>query len=174
MAESSHFDGETPISVLSVGPDDYRFADPVKWSVDVTNTGSALLVTGIATATGSCTCARCLDEVVINFQGEIENYLLLDGADVQDFDEDEDAPGDDEFEVLPADHILDLEPMIRSALILDAPYQPLCSDECKGLCPNCGANLNDGCCTCGGDAALEDFNKQANPFSALANYTFDD
>lgn len=172
-AESSRFDGSASIPVLSVGPDDYCFDDPIAWEVEATNTGSAILVMGKATGVGRCACARCLEEVAFDFEGEIEGYLLIEGDEIADFDDEEDMPGDDEFEVLPADHIVDLEPMIKAALILDAPQQPLCADDCLGLCPNCGANLNEGPCSCGGDAELEEFDRQANPFAALANLKFD-
>lgn len=172
-AESSHFDGVLELPQLVVGPDEYRFAEPVEWEVEVTNTGAAFLVMGTATGEGTCACARCLEDVSFDFQGEVEGYLLIEGADAVDFEDDEDAPGEDEFEVLPADHIVDLEPMIKAALMIDAPQQPLCSEDCKGLCPNCGANLNAGACSCGGDEALAEFERQANPFAALADFKFD-
>jgi uncharacterized protein len=58
-------------------------------------------------------------------------------------------------------HTVDLEPLAREALALDLPLAPLCSPDCRGLCPSCGADLNAGPCGCapaGGDprwAALD-------------------
>ena len=173
LAESSHFEGELHLASLEAGPDDYCFQDPVSWEAEVTNTGAAFLISGTAKATGTCACARCLEDVTVDFIGDIEAYLLIEGVDASDFEDDDDAPGDDEFEVLPADHIVDLEPFIRAALVMDAPNQPLCRDDCAGLCPNCGANLNEGPCSCDGDAALADFEAAANPFSALAGLNLD-
>ena len=173
MAESARFDGQLSLPVLEAGPDDYRFDEPVSWHVEVTNTGAALLVMGQARGRGRCACARCLEEVELDFQGDIEGYLLIEEGAPADFGDGEDAPGEDEFEVLPADHIVDLEPMIRAALMMDAPQQPLCSDDCKGLCPSCGANLNAGPCSCGGDASLAEFDAQVNPFAVLAALKFE-
>lgn len=174
MAESSRFDGQLSLPLLTVGPDDYRFSEPVYWEVQVTNTGSAFLVTGKARGKGVCACARCLEDVEFSFEGDIEGFFLEDGAAAIDFDdEDDDAPGDDEFDILPADHIVNLEPLVRAALIVEAPQQPLCRDDCLGLCPNCGANLNEGPCSCGGDSSLQDFEKAANPFAALADFKFE-
>ena len=174
-AESSHFDGQIALASLTVGPDDYRFDEPVAWDVEVTNTGAAFLIVGKATGVGVCACARCLEDVEFPFEGDIEGYLLMEGADASDYeDEDDEAPGDDEFDVLPADHVVDLEPLIRAALIVDAPYQPLCKDDCLGLCANCGANLNEGPCSCGGDSSLQEFENAANPFAALANFKFEE
>jgi uncharacterized protein len=48
---------------------------------------------------------------------------------------------------LRVDH-LDLGPLAREALLLDLPLAPLCADDCRGLCPNCGADLNHGDCEC--------------------------
>ena len=59
LAEGSRFEGELELPALSAGPDDYRFEEPVAWVVDVTNTGSALLVAGSVTGVGTCACARC-------------------------------------------------------------------------------------------------------------------
>ena len=175
LAESSHFEGELDLPVLEVGPDDFAFDEPVTWSVDVTNTGAALLVAGVATGSARCACSRCLEEVAYDLQGEIEGYFLIEEQGYADYDgEGDDVPGEDEFDVLPDDHIVDLEPLIRAALMVDAPTQPLCRDDCAGLCPVCGANLNEGECGCGRDEALEEFDRDANPFAALANFKFDE
>ena len=167
LAESSR-------PVLSAGPDDYAFAQPVAWEVDVTNTGAAFLVSGQARGSAEVACSRCLEGVTYDLEGDIEGYFLIEGAPDEEYDDDDDVPGADEFDVLPADHIIDLEPLIRAALIMDAPNMPLCRDDCAGLCPVCGANLNEGDCGCGRDEALDDFDREANPFAALANFKFDE
>ena len=174
LAESSRFEGTLDMPLMVVGPDDYVFDAPVTWFVDVTNTGSALLVEGRAQGSARCACSRCLEDVVCDFDGEIEGYFVMQAGDV-DFDEDDDeAPGEDEFDVLPADHIIDLEPLIRAALMVEAPGMPLCREDCAGLCPVCGANLNEGDCGCGPDKDVADFNAQANPFSVLADFKFEE
>ena len=175
MAESAHFDGQVTLPELMVGPDDYRFDEPISWDVEITNTGSAFLIAGKAKGEGVCACARCLEDVAFPFEGDIEGYFLMEGADADNYDdEDDDAPGDDEFDVLPADHVIDLMPLIRAALMVDAPQQPLCNDDCLGLCQNCGANLNEGPCSCGGDSSLKDFDAASNPFAALAGFKFEE
>ncbi len=173
IAESSRFDGTFDVDVLEAGPDDYTFQEPVEWFVDVSNTGSALLVAGKATGVGSCACARCLSDVSYEFDGDIEGYFLVNPDEGWE-DDGEEELGDDEFDVLPEDHIIDLEPLIRAALIVDAPEQPLCREDCKGICPMCGQDLNEGTCDCGRGAGLEEFDRAANPFAALADYKFEE
>ena len=59
-------------------------------------------------------------------------------------------PAADEDTYLLAGDELDLEPLARDAVLLDLPLAPLCSEECLGLCPQCGTNWNDGPCDCPG------------------------
>ena len=175
LAESSRFEGEYALDVLRAGPDDYRFDSPLSWSVDVTNTGSALLVAGTVTGDAVCACSRCLEDVAHSFKGSVEGYFLIEGGQRAnlDFEDDEEELGEDEFDVLPDDHIIDLAPLLEAALLVDAPTLPLCREDCAGLCPQCGANLNEGPCECGPDEALAEFEREANPFAALADYKFD-
>ncbi|MBQ9041224.1 MAG: DUF177 domain-containing protein [Eggerthellaceae bacterium] len=172
LAESSHFEGAYDLPELAIGPDDYVFAGPLAWQVDITNTGSALLVEGSIAGEGTCACSRCLEDVSHDFQGTVEGYFLIGDAG-NAFDEDEEEIGEDEFEVLPDDHMLDLAPLLQAALVIDAPDMPLCREDCAGLCPQCGANLNEGDCGCGEDPELAAFEQEANPFSALANFKFE-
>jgi uncharacterized protein len=55
----------------------------------------------------------------------------------------------DEDEAYPFDgDELDLEPLVRDAVLLDLPLAPLCSPECRGICPRCGENWNVTTCAC--------------------------
>jgi uncharacterized protein len=173
LAESSRFKGTLDLPVLEVGPDDYTFDEPIVWEVDVTNTGSAFLVEGHATASGTVACSRCLEDATYDLEGSIEGYFLIEGADAEEEEDDDEGLAEDEFDVLPDDHIVDLEPLICAALIVDLPNMPLCRDDCAGLCPICGENLNEGDCGCGRDEALEEFDRQSNPFAALADFKFE-
>ncbi len=166
-AESSHFEGEISVGRLSVGPDTYYFDAPLPWQVDITNTGDAFLVTGSVIGESRTSCARCLEEFPLTLHGEIEGYYLEDAT--KDAPEDMD---DDEFEVLPESHDIDLAPLIQAALCVEVPLIPLCKETCKGLCPTCGANLNDGPCGCEPVSDDDDFTPP-NPFAALKDYKFD-
>ena len=57
LAESSHFTGTIDIGLLSAGPDEYAFAEPLEYAIDITNTGSAFLVAGKVVGQGVCACA---------------------------------------------------------------------------------------------------------------------
>ena len=167
VAESSHFEGELDWLSMTTGLDDLAFEGPVTWAVDVLNTEGALLVTGSAQAHAKTTCARCLGDAEIDLDGEIEGWFLLSEESAMPEDVDE-----DEVQVLPADHMPALDPLIRAALIMEVPNPPLCDPDCAGLCPKCGADLNEGPCGCEPDAGADEPARSNNPFAVLADFDF--
>ncbi|GAA5151885.1 DUF177 domain-containing protein [Nocardioides marinquilinus] len=100
-----------------------------------------VLVTGTARAALEGECARCLepisDEIEVTLQ---ELYVYDDRHDHHERNAGGDA--DDEVSTL-EDDLLDLEPLLRDAVVLALPFQPLCRDDCPGLCTECGARLAD-------------------------------
>ena len=56
---------------------------------------------------------------------------------------------EEDLDVFPFDgERIDLEPLFREQFVLAVPYAPLCREDCKGLCPQCGIDRNTGTCTC--------------------------
>ena len=165
-AESAHYQGSLTLPLMKFGPDTYTFEEDLSWDVDLTNTGEALLVEGTCEVVGFTACARCGELAEVPLFGEIEGYFFLDDEEAHG----EDMEGD-EFDVLPDDHKLDLLPLIQAAITLDIPVIPLCDDDCKGLCTQCGANLNEGSCGC--QEVKDDINPN-NPFAALQGFVVDE
>jgi len=106
--------------------------DPVLLELRLEEVGEGVLVTGTATAQLRGVCGRCLveidDEIVIDLQ---ELFVHPDQGDA-----------DEDTSRLHGE-LLDLEPLLRDQVVLDLPFQPLCREDCQGLCPECGANLNE-------------------------------
>ena len=163
-AESSSLAGTYAPDALEVGPDTYTFAVPLAWNVVVSNTGGALLVSGTVTGNGTTECARCLESFDVPIAGEVEGYFLLDGEDVEHEEGEE-----DEFDVLGPDDTIDLVPLLNAAVMVDVPLQPLCREDCAGICPDCGVNLNSETCDCAVKRAEEQaaFEAAKNPFAKL-------
>ncbi len=84
-------------------------------------------------------CSRCLDEVLVKYQRHIKKMIVRS---IPESSEEE----DDWY--LAEDHLLNLEAIVSDEVMIDLPYQTLCDNECKGLCPNCGVNLNHETCSC--------------------------
>jgi uncharacterized protein len=95
-----------------------------------------VLVSGTVTAPVDAECGRCLDpvrtEVVVDIQ---ELFAYPDSTTDVSADEDEISRLDGD--------LLDLEPAVRDAVVLALPLSPLCDDDCRGLCPGCGARWDD-------------------------------
>jgi uncharacterized protein len=85
------------------------------------------------------TCRRCLEPVQVPVEAEIAAL----------FTQDPDAVDDPDSYPLPADATeVDVTPAVREELILAAPRYVVCRDDCRGLCPTCGHDLNAGPCGC--------------------------
>jgi uncharacterized protein len=92
-----------------------------------------VLVTGSATAPVSGECARCLEPVTSSVEASFQELYYY-----------EPSPGEDDEDMLLLEgDLLDLEPVLRDAVVLALPLSPLCSDDCAGLCAQCGARLAD-------------------------------
>ena len=91
-----------------------------------------VLVSGTVRAPLSGECARCLDPIDGNVEVDLQELYVFEGEDSVDGEE-----------LVLGDDLLDLEPVLRDALVLALPQAPLCRDDCPGLCPECGARLAD-------------------------------
>ena len=124
------------IEVLSV-PE----GSPVELDLRLEAVMEGVLLTGTATAVLAGECVRCLepieDEILARLQ---ELYVYPDQHTKATEHDDRDL--DDETSLL-EDDLIDLEPLLRDAVVLALPFQPLCEDDCPGLCTECGARLAD-------------------------------
>jgi DUF177 domain-containing protein len=93
-----------------------------------------VLVTGTAHAGLEGECVRCLEPITDELEGQFQELFV--------YDDHATSEEDDEVSMLEGD-LLDLEPLLRDAVVLALPFQPLCQDDCPGLCPECGARLAD-------------------------------
>lgn len=168
-AEFQRFEGTWDADVLTSGPDEYRFVRPLSWQVTVSNTGGAILVSGTVEGRAETDCARCAEPFELDLAGEVEGYFVIPGMETEGQEEAE----DEEFDLLPEDGRLDVAPLLSAALIVELPLVPLHDEDCKGLCPQCGKNLNEGPCGCEPTEEDEDFEAAKNPFAALKGYKFE-
>jgi uncharacterized protein len=94
-----------------------------------------VLVSGTVSGEAVGECIRCLDEVRLPLEAPIQDlYAYPDRVVVADED-------DDVREV--QEDLIDLEPALRDAVVLALPFQPVCREDCPGLCSDCGARLAD-------------------------------
>jgi uncharacterized protein len=94
-----------------------------------------VLVSGPVTGAMVLSCARCLKRSRSDFRLDVQELFSPSATDL-----------DDEYPL--GDGSVDLEPMIRDAVLLSMPFAPLCRTDCQGLCERCGGDRNLGECTC--------------------------
>lgn len=166
---SSAYSGVLQLDQLRVGPDTYVFQEELPWNVVVIGAGEGqFMVSGSIEGLATTDCARCLEPFQIDLDGEVEGFIFVtDPGD--DLPEEMD---EDEFVVMDEHHGADIRTFLEAALVLDAPRVPIHDDDCKGLCPQCGANLNEGPCGCTNEPD-SDFEANKNPFAALKDFKFD-
>ncbi|MDQ4078894.1 MAG: DUF177 domain-containing protein [Chloroflexota bacterium] len=121
--------------------------EPIRGKVKFTKIPQGILVTGKLETVLEVNCNRCLEPfdqpVVIELEEEFHPSMdLVTGASLPQGQEDDKATFIDEK------HIIDLTEVVRQDFLLALPTTPLCRAECKGLCPQCGLNLNEGQCDC--------------------------
>ena len=105
---------------------------PIHLDLRLEGVGDGVLATGVAEVQLRGECARCLTEIEADAEIDLQELFLFPGTD----------PDDTEASRVEAE-MIDLEPVLRDAAVLDLPFIPLCREDCAGLCPTCGVNLND-------------------------------
>lgn len=122
---------------------------PVEIEVSLKRFGNDLYVTGVAKGSIQHQCSRCLAGYRQALDVELNAPFIDENeADAEEYDE----------EVYIYDGVtVDLYPLARDQLLLALPIKPLCKEDCKGLCPKCGADLNEKDCGCRRGEADERF-----------------
>ena len=134
--ESERF--EFPLDVDGLKFSDVEeFPEPVMVNGIIENRAGVLTVSGTLRARLSCSCARCLKRFDKQLNLDISAYLA---EELQDEELEDTYLLDGDF--------ADMDEIARTTLVLNMDQRILCKDDCKGLCPRCGKNLNDGPCDC--------------------------
>ena len=130
--EGESLQGTEPPTIMELEEPDVRFQHEVEYDFFAQVQGNALLVTGKVSTPATLQCSRCLK--VIEQPLEVREFVFHQELHGEDF--------------------VDLTANIREDIILALPQRALCTESCKGLCPQCGKDLNAGPCQCkpaGGD-----------------------
>jgi DUF177 domain-containing protein len=118
--------GAEPPSIIDLDEPDVHFNREVTYDFLAQIQGNAVLVTGTLKTPAMLRCSRCL--VVFEQPLVVGQFVFHQELHGEDF--------------------VDLTPNIREDIILELPQRALCQEDCRGLCPQCGKNLNEGSCQC--------------------------
>ncbi|MFF3553506.1 YceD family protein [Streptomyces tsukubensis] len=119
--------------------------DSVELELRLESVMEGVLVTGTARASAEGECVRCLEPLRLDVAADFQEMFTYPDTDDR-IRGAAAAPGDDaedENVVFLKDGLFDLEPVLRDAVVLALPMQPVCREDCAGLCPQCGIRLDD-------------------------------
>jgi uncharacterized protein len=122
---------------------------PIRGEIKLLRTNRSILATGTLHTRVKSVCSRCLEEFEQKLTLQIEEEYfptreVMSGAPLG-------VPRDSGALTIDENHILDLSEAVRQHILLARPMKPICREDCAGLCPNCGQNLNFGICRCAPD-----------------------
>jgi uncharacterized protein len=139
-----HYEIEEDLSWLEP---EVRGVSPLRGTLSLLKTVQRILCTGMLKCKVEMDCVRCLEPFVVEVEVPIEEeFGFGDGGSAS-------LRLDDPALMIDERNILDISEVVRQNVLLALPTRPLCRPDCRGLCPTCGENLNQGVCTCSLDAA---------------------
>jgi uncharacterized protein len=113
---------------------------PVDAAVRAQETSGICRVRGTLETRATFLCSRCVGDFAVDLSIPFDEQFVREELPEQRPEE--------EINIAPGETI-ELDPYIQQAILLALPYRPLCMEECKGICPDCGVNRNDRECSCG-------------------------
>ena len=161
------FAGHLNMSSYELSDRVLQLPNGIDYDLMLTNAGEGILATGIVRAEVVSSCDRCLDDARLEIAGEVDEYYLFHEPDSGVMEDDEEEGPD--FALVGPNSTIDLSDALVSAFVMEVPFVILCKNDCKGLCPVCGENLNH--VDCGHGAQIERESEQrrmdASPFAVL-------
>jgi uncharacterized protein len=126
--------------------DDFVVASPVTFAADVHRDKQTYRIVGHAAATLELTCSRCAESFRVPVDAAFDLRYVPHADNTGD--QEREVEEDDLTTAYYRDETIDLGDLAREQFYLALPMKPLCAEACKGLCPRCGMDLNQGTCDC--------------------------
>ncbi|SCL83314.1 YceD family protein [Sporanaerobacter sp. PP17-6a] len=155
---SIHVDKNLKLEPLYINERKILFTEPVKFTGNIFRVGENKILNGNLNYKFIETCARCLKEFVKEIDIPVSGKLIESNKKMI-------PDGDGEEPIYYSGNSVDLTEFIISSIIVSLPMKSLCRSDCKGLCPKCGKNLNEGNCNCNRDDVDPRFAKLKDLFS---------
>ncbi len=143
------------------------FKTPVKTRLEAIPHQDVIRITGTVHTTATLDCSRCLCQFDMDIETDFSvTYERKPAPDPEDDAGETELDRDQMSTIAFSGDTLDLRDEIAQQVVMSLPFQPLCNTACKGLCKNCGTDLNKGPCQC-------DPTQKDGPFSVLKNLKID-
>lgn len=140
------FDRSYPPSAFESPAEDYRIAQPVKVAFDIFKNNREIRLVGQVSTVLELSCGRCLEPFAFPVELPFDLLYLPHSENVGEGEKE--IEEDDLTTAFYRDDVIDLGQLMKEQFYLALPMKPLCQEGCRGLCPQCGINLNQSTCTC--------------------------
>jgi uncharacterized protein len=142
----SHFDLVEEAGEIEIADESgiVSFESPIRLALDIVRSSGEIVIRGRAGVDATLDCARCLKACKAGLEAPL-NIMCILGELAPDKVE---GCRDGVIEIAANARYIDISEEVRSELIIRVPVKPLCDAACKGLCPSCGADLNETSCSC--------------------------
>jgi len=143
------FEQVYPAEAFAEDREDFRVSAPVSMAFEIFKDKAQYRLVGRTQTTLELPCSRCLETIAVAVDVPFDLRYQPHAADGTGHGKDEREIEEDDFGIaFYDDDQIDLGQLMREQFYLAAPMKPLCDNECRGLCPVCGTNLNRGTCGC--------------------------
>lgn len=146
---------EVPPESIEVDEQEVRFEQPFQGEAEIWNAGDRLLVKVELSGEATLVCSRCLSAYTEPLDVSFEEEFVQGEEGEEPSEEEQEEESERTVSFYTGDEI-DLAEPVRENILLELPMKPLCDEDCKGICPGCGTNLNLGDCTCEGSSDVVD------------------
>lgn len=152
-----------PVLVRMQANNECVFTGPIRYDITAGREYDHLRVTGRVSTSLTLTCSRCL----ATYQSAVDSSFTIifrrGTSDEAALEEEAELSEQDLISAMFSGDEIDLTHEVEEQVAMEVPLKPLCSEDCKGLCHNCGADLNQAPCSCSREnfsikfSALKDF-----------------
>ena len=136
-SKSITFDYKMDLCSYQAPNNEYPFKEPIKLSGSVINRADVVILSAAADFNFYTCCDRCLKDIVIPVSVPFENVLVIAFT----------GDGNDDF-IICENEMIDIDEIATTNIVLSLSMKYLCKEDCKGLCPTCGMDLNESDCGC--------------------------
>ncbi len=161
------FEREYQPDALGRENDDYTIVSPVSLAFDIHKDKQKFRLVGGVKTTLEMPCSRCLESFTTGVDASFDLHYQPHSKPEHHVAEEREVDPDEMDAAYYENDEIDLRQLMEEQFYLSLPMKPLCKDDCKGLCANCGTNLNKATCDCNTQwedprlAALRDLKKES-------------
>ena len=133
-------DGSVSFGSAGFLGESYTFEEPLAVKGEIYNNGQTLTLDVHVSGRMKTECSRCLKDIWVDVDYDIEEFLSRSESGGE-------QPEDEDM-IFFEGHEVELDPIVYDRFLMELSGRYLCSEDCKGLCPVCGHDLNEGDCGC--------------------------